>query len=116
MDIDNFTEFYKVLLFSTIEGDIAADDERITASGDPYDPSKLRLQIKYTAEDLKGGWEEKTICFYEVKGEDGLGGGIELITVNGQGGFYVKSERVAKIASDLSKLLSGEKIDYEAKY
>ncbi len=116
LDLDNFTELYKTLLFSDIEGDIAENDERLFANGDPYDPSKLRLQIKYTAKDLNGTLEERTICFYELKNADGIGGGIELITINGQGGFYVKSERVAKIASDLAKLLNGEKIDSGAKY
>lgn len=92
-DIDNFRQFYLTLLYSRLE-DYAPEDVKPDES-----MCILKLRIK-----LLGGAETE-YGFYRYSG------GRCLLTINGEGEFYVYDDNVQKIIGDADKVMKGLPVD-----
>ncbi len=127
-EIYNFRQFYKGLLYASLEGMADLTDEQMQAfrdtdnfsGNDPSNPCLLKLTAK--GRDMYGNERNIVYRFYkyterrayitiEVLGESG-----ESSSQNGYGAFYVLSSFAEKIISDAEKLLNGEEISATSKY
>lgn len=73
------------------------------------DPDQHLLTLTMTTKDADGTIETKVFRFYQLSGRKAY------ITVNGNGGFYVRKDRVEKFISDAQKFFNLEAIDPLAK-
>lgn len=103
----NFRQFYKVLLYINISGDLRdyTTDEEIEALKN-VDDSKCQLKI--TIELASGN--DRVFRFYRYSERK------SLMTINGEGTFFVSAQMVEKLAQDASKVVAGEVVKAEAKY
>ena len=97
-DTDNFRMFYQTLLASRIANSYELSDEEEAAL--LADESKHMLTIKVT--DSEG--TETVYSFYSLTSRKAY------ITVNGDGGFYVQSDRMERMISEVQKFFANEKI------
>ena len=97
-DTDNFRMFYQTLLGSRIANsyELSAEDEAALLA----DPSKHMLTIKVT--DSEG--RETVYSFYSLTSRKAY------ITVNGDGGFYVQSDRMERMVEEVQKFFANQKI------
>lgn len=93
LDIDQFKNFYSVLMNSRIDG---------TATGDVKDEAKLTLTFKYLSDT---GYKNDVVSFREIDSRQ------YLIDINGEGSFYVSSVYVDKVINSVNALNSGKTID-----
>jgi len=96
-DVYNFRQFYKTLLSIAIQdyADLTEDEIKKLTSDE-----KNNI-LTFTLTNLAG---EKTVYrFYPYSGT----GRRALMTINGEGEFYVQTDLIEKIASDANKVLSG---------
>lgn len=96
-DVYNFRQFYKTLLSIAIQdyADLTDDEIKKLTSDE-----KNNI-LTFTLTNLAG---EKTVYrFYPYSGT----GRRALMTINGEGEFYVQTDLIEKIASDANKVLSG---------
>lgn len=91
-DIPNFREFYKTLLYLRLQ-DYAPDDIEVSD-----DDCILRFTIKT-------GKSETEYAFYRYSTRRCL------LTINGEGQFYVLADTAEKIISDAQKVIDGVPID-----
>ena len=98
-----FRQFYQTLLVGTIVDEYKMSDDEEAAL--LADESKLMLSM--TVKDTEGG--VKDIKFYKLTARKAY------ITVNGDGGFYVMTDRVEKVISDAQKFFNHIPIDPMAK-
>ncbi len=96
-DVRNFREFYKTLLLVSIEG-YAPEDAL---------PKEENLIVKFTVTTNGGGVTEYGFYRYSTR--------RCLLTINGEGTFYVLSEMAEKVLSDAEKVMNGEPVDATAK-
>ena len=98
-----FRQFYQTLLVASVVDsyDLTPEEEKALVE----DESKLILTMKIT--DTEG--ESKEYKFFKLTSRKAY------ITVNGTGGFYVMTDRVEKIVSDVQKFFNNQPIDYSAK-
>ena len=93
-----FREFYQTLLYASISDSYIMDAE---------EESKIvtdeNLLMTLTVIDTEGG--EKVIKFYRLTNRKAY------ITINGNGGFYVLTDRVEKIASDAQRFFADQIIE-----
>jgi len=100
-DVYNFRQFYKTLLSIDIQGYSGLSDEEIAAlKGD-----ESKCMLTFTVTDLSG--EDTVYRFYPYSSS----GRRALMTVDGEGEFYVLTDLIEKIASDANKVLSGLNVD-----
>lgn len=92
-DVTNFRGFYTTLLLSRLE-DYAPED---------VVPDESRLMLKYKVTTTGG--EVTEYAFYRYSA------GRCLLTINGEGEFYVYDDTVNKIISDADKAMKGIEID-----
>ena len=97
-DTDNFRMFYQTLLGSRIANtyELSAEDEAALLA----DESKHMLTIKVT--DSEG--RETVYSFYSLTSRKAY------ITVNGDGGFYVQSDRMERMVEEVQKFFANQKI------
>ena len=97
-DTDNFRMFYQTLLGSRIANtyELSAEDEAALLA----DESKHMLTIKVT--DTEG--TETVYSFYSLTSRKAY------ITVNGDGGFYVQSDRMERMIEEVQKLFANQPI------
>ena len=102
-DTNLFRKFYQTLLYASISDsyEMSAEDEAALIA----DESKLLLTMTV----LNSEGEETVYKFYRLTSRK------TYITINGNGGFYVISDRVEKIVSDCQKFFAGELIDATSK-
>ena len=102
-DTNLFRKFYQTLLYASISDsyEMSAEDEAALIA----DESKLLLTMTV----LNSEGEETVYKFYRLTSRKAY------ITINGNGGFYVISDRVEKIVSDCQKFFAGELIDATSK-
>lgn len=98
-----FRQFYQTLLESTIVDTYEMTDEEEAAL--LADDSKLLLTMTVT--DTDG--ETKVYKFHKLTSRKAY------ISINGSGGFYVMTNRVEKIISDVQKFFNGQEINPTAK-
>ena len=98
-----FRQFYETLLVATIVDtyELSAEEEAALLA----DESRVILTMKVT--DTDGGVKE--MKFYRLTARKAY------LTVNGEGGFYVMTDRVEKIISDSQKFFSNTPIDAMSK-
>lgn len=102
-DTNLFREFYKTLLYATISDSyIMTDEEEAALVGD-----ENNLILTMTVSDSEGN--TKVYKFYTLTSRKAY------ITINGNGGFYVLTNRVEKFVSDSQKFFANELIDSTAK-
>ena len=105
---DLFRELYLTMGYSMlVDSYDLTDEEEAALVGDA---SKWLLTLKLSASDDKGNSEVKTMEFYRISSRKAY------IRINGNGGFYVQSDRIEKIISDTEKFLTLQIIDPEAKH
>lgn len=94
-----FRQFYETLLVATIVDtyELSEEEEAALVS----DPSKLIMSMKL--KDTEG--QVKELKFFRLTARKAY------ITVNGEGGFYVMTDRVEKILSDAQKFFNNIPID-----
>ncbi len=93
-DVANFREFYKTLLLTAYEGEVPED----------VDPIKdENLMLKFTVETNGGNVTEYAFYRYSTR--------RALVTVNGEGNFYVLVDAVEKILSDAQRAAAGEPVN-----
>ncbi len=94
-----FRQFYQTLLVGTIvdEYKLSPDEEAALLADD----SKLLLSM--TVKDTEGG--VKDFKFYKLTSRKAY------ITVNGDGGFYVMTDRIEKVITDAQKFFNNIPID-----
>ena len=101
-DTSLFRQFYQTLLYASISDSYLMDAE---------EESKIvtedNLVLTLTSLDSEG--KEMVIKFYRLTNRK------SYITINGNGGFYVLTDRVEKIVSDAQRFFAGELIDATAK-
>ena len=102
--IASFREFYKSLLGVVIQ-DYAADDEYCPLSEEELaalaaDPAAAYLTFTATSLDR----EVMEYRFYEYSTRH------SLVTVDGVGEFYVRTDHVKKIENDAARILAGEEV------
>ncbi len=127
-EVYNFRQFYKGLLYASLEGMADLTDEEMQAfremdnftDEDTNNPCILKLTV--LGRDLYGNERNIVYRFYkyterkayitiEVLGENG-----ESSSENAYGSFYVLSSFAQKIISDAQKLIDGEEISATSKY
>lgn len=102
-DTNLFREFYKTLLYASISDSyIMTDEEEAALVGD-----ENNLLLTMTVTDSEG--QTKVYKFYKLTSRKAY------ITVNGNGGFYVLTNRVEKFVSDSQRFFNNELIDSTAK-
>ena len=94
-----FRQFYETLLVATIVDTYELSEEEEAAL--IADPSKLIMSMKL--KDTEG--QVKELKFFRLTARKAY------ITVNGEGGFYVMTDRVEKILSDAQKFFNNIPID-----
>lgn len=106
-DIYNFKMFYTVLLYASISGEITteATEEEIAAIKAQDDSA---CQLKLTITTASG--RELVYRFYKLTERK------SLVTINGEGNFFVLRTLVDKIIADGERLINGDIIDSEGKY
>ncbi len=101
-DINLFRKFYQTLLYASISDSYEMTDEQ---EATVVTDENLLLTMEIT--DTEG--TTKVYKFYKLTSRKAY------ITINGNGGFYVLSDRVDKIVSDAQKFIANELIDATAK-
>ena len=98
-----FRQFYQTLLVANIVDtyDLTEEEEKELIS----DPDKLLMSM--TVKDTDGFTKE--FCFYKLTSRKAY------ITINGEGGYYVMTDRVDKIVNDVQKFFLGIPIDAMSK-
>lgn len=96
-DVYNFRQFYKTLLSIAIQDYADLSEEEIEA----LTSKEENCILTFTFTNLTG--DETVYRFYPYSGS----GRRSLMTVNGQGEFYVLTDLIEKIASDANKVLAG---------
>ncbi len=96
--VSSFRQFYKGLVAITIEDYTELTDEQIASL--TSDASKCILSFTYT--NLTG--EDVTYAFYPYTTRK------SLMTINGEGEFYVQTDAVQKVINDLARVLAGETV------
>ncbi len=105
---DRYKMLWQTLVYASLVDDYNFSSEEEEAAL-INDPSKLILSMKITVTDSDGTKTETVYNFYKLTSRKAY------ITVNGNGGFYVYSNRVEKFVTDTQKFFAGEKIDPTAK-
>ena len=108
VNADSFRDYFKVLLFASIEQEyILSPDEEKALIENPA-ALQLRLSVKTTEQDLVYEFYYLTSrkSYLRVSGD----GGKTFV-----GGMYMLTARVDKLANDVEKILSGGEIDSTAK-
>lgn len=98
-----FRQFYKTLLYSSIENSYPMTQEEEAAL--IADESKFLMSM--TVKDTEGN--SKVYSFYSLTSRKAY------ITINGSGGFYVSANRVDKFIADAQRFFADEVIDATAK-
>ena len=101
-DTNLFRQFYKTLLYASISNSYHMTDEeeaRVVTDGNCL----LTMTI------LNSEGKENVYKFYKLTSRKAY------ITINGNGGFYVLTDRVEKFVSDAQRFFAGELIDATAK-
>lgn len=98
-----FRQFYQTLLVATIVDTYEMTDAEEAALF--ADDSKLLMTM--TISDTDGG--VKVYKFYRLTSRKAY------ISINGSGGFYVMTDRVEKVVSDVQKFFAGQEIDPTSK-
>ncbi|MBQ9099613.1 MAG: DUF4340 domain-containing protein [Clostridia bacterium] len=95
--VTKFKQFYQTLLYTSLSGAMATDSDAeqaaIIAGG-----ADMTITLTF---NVDGKSVVRTYCFYAYQ----PGGRQCFVTVDGNGGFYVKQLRMEKIVSDVVKLL-----------
>ena len=102
-DTNLFRRFYQTLLYASIVDSYPMSDEDRDALLNDSGKLLLTMTIKTTE------GEEKVYRFYELTSRKAY------ITINGNGGFYVLRNRVAKFVSDAQRFFALEMIDATGK-
>ena len=105
-----FRRFYQTFLYATLIGKYEMTEEEEAALIN--DPDKLLMTLEITIRDAESkNFEETTTVykFYRISSRKAY------ITVNGNGGFYVYTNRVDKFVTDAQKAIDGVNIDPTAK-
>ena len=102
-DTNLFRQFYKTLLYASIANSYSLTDEE----RDAIKNDESRLMLKMTVTNSEGKTTE--YCFYSLTSRKAY------ITINGNGGFYVLTNRVNKFISDAQRFFANEMIDATAK-
>ena len=99
-----FRKFFQTLLYANIEDvyEMSQEEEKalIAEGSDAW-------QLTLTVKDTEGN--ENTYSFYKLTSRK------SYITINGNGGFYVMTNRVDKFAADAQRFFANETIDATAK-
>lgn len=129
-EVDNFREFYKGLLYGTLEGMADLSDEQMQAfrKNDNFSLSSkdnpCQLKITVLAEDAYGNTRYTVYRFYRYSERKSYFT-IEMLdspdtessnSENGYGKFYVLSSYAEKIISDAQKLIDGKEVTAISKY
>ncbi len=93
-DVKNFREFYKTLLLTAYEGEVPEEE-------DPVKDENLILTFTVTT----NGGNVTEYCFYRYSTRRAL------VTVNGNGQFYVLVDAVQKIISDAERVAEGGEVN-----
>ena len=98
-----FRQFYQTLLVATVVDtyEMTEEEEKALLADD----SKLLMTM--TVEDTEG--VVKVYKFHKLTSRKAY------ISINGSGGFYVMTDRVEKIVSDVQKFMDSKPIDATAK-
>lgn len=129
-EVDNFREFYKGLIYGTLEGMADLTEEQMAAfrAMDDFSStgknSPCVLKITILGKDIYGNERNIVYRFYryserkayitiEVLGDDGIVGSD---SESAYGSFYVLASFADKIVNDLQKLLDGVEITATSKY
>lgn len=102
-DVWNFRSAYRTMLYTQIEAAVPLTDEEIDAL--TADEKSCVLTFEYT---LDSG-TKRTLKFMQYSTRR------TLLTVNGEGQFYVYLDRANKLISDFNKVWNGETVDSHAK-
>ena len=92
--------------YATIIDDYPMDDEASLIGN----PENWVASITITTKDSNGKTDTNVYRFYRISAHKAY------ITINGQGGFCVKMNRVNKFITDAQKCMNLEPIDPKAKY
>lgn len=103
-EVNNFRQFYKTMLTMEIKDTVPLSDEEIAALA-VEENCILTVRLKTIA------GVENVYRFYPYSST----GRRALLTVNGNGEFYVETDLVKKIASDANKVLNDLDVDAYAK-
>lgn len=101
-----FWDFYATMQYATIIDDYPMDDEASLIGN----PENWVASITITTKDSNGKTDTNVYRFYRISAHKAY------ITINGQGGFCVKMNRVNKFITDAQKCMNLEPIDPKAKY
>lgn len=102
-EVWNFRSFYRTILYSQIEDSVPLTDEQIDEL--TADENNCILTFEYT---LTSG-TKRTLKFWQYSTRR------TLLTINGEGEYYVYLDRAEKILSDAAKAYAGEEVDSHAK-
>ena len=101
---DVFRQFYKTVLYASMEGVCDLDEEQMAAlRAKPDSEAELVMTIKL----LSG--KELVYRFYRYTERKCF------MTINGQGVFYILNDRVVKFITDAEKAVNGQEIDAVSK-
>lgn len=129
-EVDNFREFYKGLLYGTLEGMADLSEEQMKAFRESDDFSladknnPCQLKVTVLAEDSYGNTRYTVYRFYRYSERKSYFT-IEMLdspdtsssnSENGYGKFYVLSSYAEKIISDAQKLIEGKEVAAASKY
>ncbi|MBO7310695.1 MAG: hypothetical protein J6U86_04810 [Clostridia bacterium] len=101
-DTNLFRRFYQTLLYASI-----SDSYEVTSEQEASITTNENLLMVMEITTSEG--ETKTYKFYKLTSRKAY------ITINGNGGFYVLTDRIEKIVSDAQKFMNNELIDATAK-
>ena len=127
-EVYNFRQFYKGLLYASLEGSAELTEEEMRAlremdnftDASPNNPCILKLTV--LGRDLYGNERNIVYRFYQYTERrayitiETLGDSGESSSEAAYGSFYVLSSFAQKIISDAQKLVNGEEITSTSKY
>ncbi|MBE6707789.1 MAG: DUF4340 domain-containing protein [Ruminococcaceae bacterium] len=99
----DFRSSYRTVLYTQIEDEVTLTEEQVKEL--TADESKLVLTFEYT---LSSG-TKRTLKFWQYSTRR------TLLTIDGEGQYYVYLDRTSKIISDFTKVWNGETVDSHAK-
>ena len=102
-----FLDYYLTLMYASIIDDYPLTEEEEAAL--LSDPSKLVASIELTTKQADGSRQTNVYSFYRISAHKAY------ITINGDGGFYVMTDRVEKVVSDAQRFFNNIPIDPTAK-
>jgi hypothetical protein len=104
-NVNGFRNFYQTLLYASLEGTLPEEARREAET-----QKNWIMTLEYTVDDGVNPVETKELKFYRYTSRKAF------MTLNGQGAFYMLTDRVEKFWDDSIRVMNGEEVDPTAKH